>query len=131
MSFTDQVGRVYKSPLGQIVGDFVPYVGDGVVEANASIAAGATQEIDLAVPDETKIQAMVVRAKGGDLTLKTNSSVEPTDEIALVDGVSIIWTSDDPVGNRPFTDAVTKLYAVNLGSAVVSLVMRVLQDSTP
>jgi hypothetical protein len=104
------------------------------VEAEAnlstSVAVGANQLHAFAL-DLSQVKTLYLRASGGDLTLKTNSSGSPADTITLLDGEPLSWHSDADQ-QSPFASGtdVTALYITNAEAVAVLLDIRAGIDPT-
>ena len=92
--------------------------------------AAADQQVDWAV-DISQIKSFVLRANGGALSIKTNSTSVPQETIALADGKPVHWDENahHTIGSI-FAGDITKLYVSNSSGNAVTLEILCLVDPT-
>lgn len=125
----------YETDEGLIASLTETIVGDGALsfENDATIAASAQREIDLAFPF-AKVKALLIIASRACTVYSNATGGAGGDVLVIPAGGAIAWTNLD-LEVCPFTIDVTKFYVTNnhasLGILAGGLKVRVLLDVTP
>lgn len=100
------------------------------IQYDESIAAYTTVTVTEAI-DQSAIQAIYLKATGGDVTLVTNGGGTGTsDTLTLTDGVGDIWYSGMNAA-CPFTMDVTEFELYHGESSAVTVEIEIVVDATP
>jgi hypothetical protein len=108
--------RTIRNDFGSTVSDSTETVEYDSEENLAGTAlAGDTLEVDLPLPDTTKIKSFFVSSDKA-VTLNLNDNISPDQFFDLAAGVALAWKETDLATNPITVGAITKLYFKNLGA---------------
>lgn len=136
------ITTTYQAPSGTLVVKKDTIQGDHEQGIEVEIPGGSVDaEIDINIPLLTMIaiafgcakkSGQQVDLKFTGLTIKTNSPVTPNDTLNITPTNGVEWSNGDPPPiTNPITANITKLFVSNSGTAIGTLAVRVLDDSTP
>lgn len=125
MSFiAHQITTTYKNDSGLIRSITNTYYGNQEVALEYEIPAVQTDRQVTVEFDVANIECLLLTCDK-DITIKTNSSSVPDDELTLNANVPTAWRKDE-IATCPFTADVETIYVTNAASAVATLILRVL-----
>jgi hypothetical protein len=123
MSFTHTLGVTYKTGEGTVISVNQNYVADGQMDIDDIVPPSTTnKEYDLPIT-LANVKSLVISSDQA-LTIKTNSSVTPSDTITVKAGIPITWNTDN-INSIPFATNVAKMFITNGGSNSANLKVRV------
>ena len=122
--------------------DSKTYTEDSEVSLETTVAGSTNDQQHELEVYVSRMEALFVMARGGDLLLETNNSASGSrdDYLELVDGVPYVWSADEVTakarveGGDPgylIETDINTLYLTNAGSDTVTFVFYALMDSTP
>lgn len=128
MSVVYRIGTTFTRSSESLTSTKASTVGAEVVVSESF--AVVTNQLVAFVLDVSQLKSFYMRASGGAMTVKTNSSGAPAHTFALLDGEAISWHSDSPLANPFGSTDVTALYVTNAGATTVLLDIRAGTDPT-
>ena len=117
-----------------VTGGSIQGSGDGVIEFDFTISAGATNQANFINIIQADIKSCILLFNatgstggsiGGHLTLKTNSSGSPQETITLVDGVSQIYNSAPVSGTIQFSGNITEFFSTDASTGAVGGILSI------
>lgn len=105
-----------------------PYTGDGETSREIAVPDDADDMLVNIAIDVDQVQMLYMHSDE-DVTIETNNGTTPDDTINLLAGVPLVWHASSYFDN-PLTVDVTTFY-VTSGGVAATLVIEVLEDSTP
>lgn len=105
------------------------YEASGHVGINEVIPAPSTNLQLTCAIDVSAVKSLLILSDQ-DITIKTNSSSEPTNTLALKAGVAYEWTTDS-YDTLKLTGDVTAIFVTHAGETAANLTIDVVQDVTP
>jgi hypothetical protein len=133
--FTFRLSQSLSVPGGTLGGAVETFTGDGVVDADVTIATGVEQQVVIAFTRAATKCIGLLSSKN--VTVRTNAAAASPetagDIVALTAGKPVIWDPDQaPLVAHPFPTAdVTTLYVQNNSGAETRFQIYVLRDATP
>ena len=128
---THNITRLYQDEAGVNITSTAAVSASGSHNVDETIADGQThkQILDFAATRST-LKSLCIYSSAA-ITIKTNSTSDPDDTIAVSAGQVILWTlAQDTLAACPFTVDVTALYITNASGAAATVKIRLAKDVT-
>jgi hypothetical protein len=122
MSFKHTFAVTYKTDEGTIATTSNDYTADGATGIDDVVPPSTTnKEYDLPVT-LANVKSLLIYSDQA-LTIKTNSSVTPSDTITVKAGIPIVWNTD-MINSIPFATNVAKMFITNAGANSANMKVR-------
>lgn len=131
MSYSYTITQTMTGGGSSVSGGARTFTGTGKLGISESIPNGATNTLVALALTRSLVKCIALKAVGGALTVKTNSSSSPVDNFTIANGQALFWGNDEDVSRMRFSADVTALYVSNASGATVTFTVEGLTDATP
>ena len=129
MSFTHTITSSVSVTGGEGTSHSKSYTADSEKRHSIPVPDSST-DLEVSIAIDVSLLSNLYLASDQDVTIETNNPTTPDDTISLKADVPLIWNADAYFTN-PLTTDVTKFYITNSSGAAATVVIEVLEDSTP